>query len=187
MKASGPAAETGASIPWLSKLIATGLYTGFSPWASGTVGTLLGLAIAILPGVHTTLMLGILIVVGFFAGVKSARDVAEVVGHQLTAGAAYAKATFQEGSPHSTPDPSIVVIDEIVGMWITLLFVPHTVVALAIAFVAFRVMDIVKPEPAGRVERFGGGWGIMLDDAVAAIYANIVTQILVRVVIQRIA
>jgi phosphatidylglycerophosphatase A len=66
-----------------------------------------------------------------------------------------------------------MVIDEIVGMWISLLWMPKTVIAVAVAFILFRVMDVLKPEPARTVEKLPGGWGIMLDDVVAGLYANI--------------
>jgi phosphatidylglycerophosphatase A len=162
------------------RFIATGCYTGKIPWASGTFGTLLGLLIALLPGFSSPLILGPLALVGFAAGVVTSRRVAAWTGHRLSASAALAKSTFQKQSTHETADPSMVVIDEIVGMWITLLWLPFTPVSLVVAFVAFRVMDIVKPEPARRLERIPEGWGIMLDDVVAGVYANLLSQIIVR-------
>lgn len=118
-----------------------------------------------------------LIVAGFFVGVFASASVAAVEGNRLTRSAELAKATFQKAA-HSTPDPSIVVIDEIVGMWIALLFVPKTLPAVVVAFVAFRVFDIIKPFPAARLEAVPDGWGIMLDDVVAGIYANIATHLI---------
>ena len=150
------------------------------PWASGTFGTLFGLLVALIPGVSAPAVLGPLILAGFAAGVYSSRRVAAWTGHRLTGSAALAKSTFQKGSTHDTADPSIVVIDEVVGMWITLLWLPITPASLAIAFVAFRAMDIVKPEPARLLERIPRGWGIMLDDVMAGIYANVAAQIAVR-------
>lgn len=161
-------------IPFIPQLIATGLFSGYSPWASGTVGTLVGLLIYCIPGAESPLILGALIIAGFFAGVFSSARVARIVGHQLTRSAERAKAAFQSGS-HAEADPSIVVIDEIVGMWITLLFLPKTIPVLVIGFVAFRAMDILKPQPARFMERIPNGWGIMLDDVVAGVYANLLT------------
>ncbi len=163
-----------ATIPFLHRFIATGFFSGYSPWASGTVGTLVGLLIYLIPGLESPLTLGILIVSGFFAGVFSSARVADAVGHQLTETARRAKAVFQPDD-HTTPDPSIVVIDEIVGMWVTLLFLPKTLPVMLIGFFAFRVMDILKPQPARYMERIPNGWGIMLDDVVAGIYANLLT------------
>jgi len=168
-------------IPFFTNLIATGFFSGYIPWASGTFGTLVGILIYCLPGVEDTPILLTLTVVGFFAGVVTSGKVAAIVGNRLTATAALAKATFQPGE-HEAADPSIVVIDEIVGVWITLLFVPKSVVAILLAFVSFRAFDILKPPPARQVERVPRGWGIMLDDVIAGIYANIGTQIALLVI-----
>jgi phosphatidylglycerophosphatase A len=165
-------------IPFIHQLIATGFYSGYSPWASGTAGTAVGLLLYyVIPGMSDPIVLGIATLIGFFAGVRSSAVVAAVVGHQLTRSAELAKAKFQgsDTDAHKTADPSIVVIDEIVGMWITLLFLPKTIPVMIIGFFAFRAMDIIKPQPAKYLERFPNGWGIMLDDAAAGIYANLLT------------
>ena len=73
-------------------------------------------------------------------------------------------------------DPSKVVIDEWVGMWIALLMIPNEWLWLGIAFLLFRIFDIIKVYPANRFERLPGGWGIMMDDVVAGLYAGIITQ-----------
>ena len=70
-------------------------------------------------------------------------------------------------------DPGHVVIDEVVGILITLFLNPVTWKGAVAAFLAFRVMDIIKPYPADRFERLHGGLGVMADDAMAAIYANV--------------
>jgi phosphatidylglycerophosphatase A len=165
-----------ASIPIFHQLVATGLYSGYIPWASGTFGTLVGVLFYLIPGIEHPPVLGMMVIAGFFIGVWSSSRVAAIVGHQLTQSAEKAKQLFQQGE-HRTADPSIVVIDEIVGIWIALLFVPKTVPAVILAFVAFRAFDIIKPQPARALERIPNGWGIMLDDVVAGVYANIATQI----------
>lgn len=164
------------SIPFFTNLIATGFFSGYIPWASGTFGTLIGVLVYLLPGIENPAVLSTMIVVGLFVGVWTSRRVAGIVGHKLTRSAELAKATFQPGE-HEAADPSIVVIDEIIGMWIALLFVPKATVPVVITFVAFRAFDIVKPPPAQQLERIPNGWGIMLDDVVAGVYANIATQI----------
>lgn len=161
--------------PFLSTLIATGCYTGYIPWASGTFGSLVAVFAYLVPGMEAPQILIPLITIGMAAGVITSSSVANAVGHRLTASAARAKAIFQQGT-HSAADPSIIVIDEIVGMWISLLFLPKSWTALAIAFIAFRFFDIIKPYPAARLERLPNGWGIMLDDVAAGIYANILTH-----------
>jgi len=167
-------------VPFFSKLIATGLFTGYAPFAPGTAGSLAGLFLySFIPGMDTTVVLSIAIIVFFGLGVPSASAVARVVGHQLSRGAKTTKDLFQPGKQHP-PDPSIVVIDEVVGMWISLLLLPKNIAIAAAAFLAFRVFDIVKPYPARQLERYPNGWGIMLDDVVAGVYANIVVQVLVK-------
>lgn len=161
-------------IPFLAGFVATGFYSGYSPWASGTVGTLVGLALYLIPGAEQPAVLALMIAAGFFAGVFSSARVADIVGHQLTRTAELAKSTFQKDD-HKSADPSIVVIDEIVGMWITLLFLPKTIPVMIAGFFAFRAMDILKPQPARYLERIPNGWGIMLDDVVAGVYANLLT------------
>ncbi len=160
-------------LPLLTRLLATGLFTGYIPWASGTFGSLLALAFYAIPGAGAPSVLLPLIGAGFVAGVITAAQVARVEGPRLSATARLAKDTFQPGV-HAA-DPSIVVIDEIVGMWIALLFQPPGAVPAILAFLAFRAFDIVKPPPARQLERIPGGWGIMLDDVVAGIYANAAT------------
>lgn len=162
-----------------ARFIATGAFTGYLPWAPGTAGSLAGLLIALIPGAMDPAVLSVLIAAGLLAGAPAARAVAEHVGNRLTRTAAMAKERFQPGA-HAGPDPSIVVIDEMVGMWVALLFLPPSVPAYACAFLAFRAFDILKPPPARQLEAVPRGWGIMLDDVVAGIYANILTQLLVR-------
>ena len=73
-------------------------------------------------------------------------------------------------------DPGPVVIDEVVGMLITLAFIPVGWSAALAGFFLFRVFDVFKPYPAGRFEQLHGGLGVMADDAMAAVYANLVLR-----------
>jgi phosphatidylglycerophosphatase A len=74
-------------------------------------------------------------------------------------------------------DPARVVIDEVAGMCISLLFIPVTVKYVIAALILFRFFDIAKPLLIRKLEKLPGGWGIMLDDVLAGIYANILLQI----------
>src|ERR1700749_4971707 len=74
-------------------------------------------------------------------------------------------------------DPARVVIDEVAGMCISLLFVPVTIKYVIVALILFRFFDIVKPLFIRKLEKLPSGWGIMLDDVLAGVYANIVLQI----------
>lgn len=75
-----------------------------------------------------------------------------------------------------TADPQHVVIDEVCGQWISLLFMPPTWRSALLCLVLFRLFDIVKPPPARQLERLHGGMGVMLDDVAAGCYALLVAQ-----------
>ena len=85
-----------------------------------------------------------------------------------------------EVEPFWGKDSSRVVIDEVAGMCVSLLFIPVTIGYVAAAFVLFRFFDIVKPLYIRRTEKLPKGWGVMLDDVVAGIYANILLQIWIQ-------
>ncbi|MCK4596643.1 phosphatidylglycerophosphatase A, partial [bacterium] len=74
-------------------------------------------------------------------------------------------------------DPSQVVVDEMVGFWIALFALPRSLILVAIGFFLFRLFDIWKPFPIRRTERLREGWGIMVDDALAGIYTNVLLQL----------
>ncbi len=148
---------------FIIKLIATGGGAGYFPIAQGTAGALLALIlywILPLPSVPLFVLLVLLLLgVGIYAATVVEKEVVTRLG------AAAGK------------DPSIIVIDEIVGMLVALIALPKTMKVGIIAFVLFRIFDIVKPFPARRSERLVGGWGIMMDDVVAGIYANLITHL----------
>ena len=138
--------------------VATGFGLGRAPLAPGTVGSL-----ATLP------LIAGLWWVGGWSAVLAGAVVATLAGY-WAAGA---------GAAHfGRPDPGPVVIDEVAGQFVSLLFLAPTPAALATGFVLFRVFDIWKPFPAGAAERLPGASGIMTDDLVAGIYANVLHQAL---------
>lgn len=147
---------------WLdggATFIATAGYSGYAGIVPGTVGSLVGLLLY-LPMAERSLALSLgAVVLLFFLGVFASTHVATL---------------------WRVKDPHPIVVDEVVGMWISLLFVPFEWVYFIAAFLAFRFFDIVKPFPARQLEWLRGGWGIMLDDVAAGIYANLVVQCLVR-------
>ncbi|HWD87301.1 MAG TPA: phosphatidylglycerophosphatase A [Mucilaginibacter sp.] len=73
-------------------------------------------------------------------------------------------------------DPAKVVIDEVAGMWISLLFLPVCWQYTLAGLILFRIFDIVKPLYIRKMENLRGGWGIMFDDVLAGVYANILLQ-----------
>ena len=80
-------------------------------------------------------------------------------------------------------DPSCIVIDEVSGMLLSLLFIPHDLKYIIAAFFLFRIFDTLKPFPAGRLQSLKGSTGIMIDDIIAAFYTNILLQILLRLAV----
>jgi phosphatidylglycerophosphatase A len=135
--------------------VATGLGSGYAPIAPGTAGAAVGLLLfwplAELP----------------FALQAAATLVLSGVG--VTAAGAVARRSGRH-------DPGLVVIDEIAGMWVSLLLLPVTPVTAAAAFLLFRVMDVWKPWPARQLEALPGGWGIVADDLMAGVYANLLLR-----------
>jgi phosphatidylglycerophosphatase A len=77
----------------------------------------------------------------------------------------------------SKKDPRPCVIDEVAGQMIALLLIPHTIPFYAAGFFLFRVFDVLKPPPVRTAEKIPGGWGIMIDDVVAGLYALAVLQL----------
>jgi phosphatidylglycerophosphatase A len=143
----------------LLKVFASGLYSGYAPIASGTVGTLVGILVYLIPSFSETFIIVPACVVVFILGSLAAERMEKTYGH----------------------DPSIVTIDEVLGIWISLLLLQKSFVIIAAAFFLFRAFDIFKPWPARVFDRKQGGWNIMLDDVVAGLYTNIVLQIAVRI------
>lgn len=143
--------------PFLPMLIATGFGSGFSPVAPGTAGallaTLLWWGLSYLLSAPALLWTTVGLILAFTAaGVWSANRVA----------------------PYWGEDPSRVVVDEMVGVWLPLLAVPggHVFYMLA-AFVLFRLFDIFKPLGIRKMERFPGGIGVMMDDVLSGVYSFI--------------
>ena len=146
-----PVENGGARRPLLALGIATVGGVGYSPVAPGTAGSVAGLALWwILPS--TAAVQAITIVALFFLGSWSG-SVAE----------RYYRRT----------DPGHVVIDEVMGMLITLFLNPVGWRGALAAFFLFRLFDVIKPYPANRLEKLPGGVGVMADDGMAAVYANL--------------
>lgn len=70
-------------------------------------------------------------------------------------------------------DSGKIVIDEIVGQFLTFAFIPFTELNLILGFLLFRIFDIRKPYPINKSQKLSHGWGIMIDDVLAAVYANV--------------
>ena len=144
--------------------MALGFGSGKLPLAPGTWGAAVAL-LMIYPFAHWsiltfpqfTLFLSLLIVLFTWIGVKACDVLEDEWGK----------------------DPKQVVIDEMIGVWIALLGHPLSIFNFIAAFILFRFFDIAKPLGIRQLENIKGGWGVMLDDVLAGVYANIVLQILV--------
>tara|TARA_B100001123_G_C15339884_1_gene1034395 strand:+ start:3311 stop:3775 length:465 start_codon:yes stop_codon:yes gene_type:complete len=145
----------------LALLISTVGYLGYVPVAPGTVGSLIGLALFFfLQGTESTVVELGTIVALFVVGVWSS-TVAEKYFNRV--------------------DPAPVVIDETVGMLITLAFLPVNFLGAFVGFLIFRVLDVTKPFPVARLERLPRGLGVMADDGMAAVYGNLIMRGLLAV------
>ena len=103
-----------------------------------------------------------------------------LVGLALLAIAAGIPAATRLARAWQQKDPQSVVIDEVAGQWITMLFVPVSWKTLLVGFILFRAFDILKPPPVRQLERLPEGTGIVLDDIAAGLYALLVMQLILR-------
>jgi len=136
------------------------LFSGYAPFASGTVSSFVAVLIYLIPGFSNPTFMIAVISVFAILGWHTATKFENVYGK----------------------DPSQCTIDEFVGTWISLLFVPQKVLFIIIAFFIWRLLDIFKPFPAKQLEKLSGGAGIMLDDIVSALYSLIFIHIIIRLI-----
>ena len=144
----------------LYRLLATALYVGYVPWVPGTVASIFGLAVVLAVGENVSVS-GIVIALLFLAGVRASR-------------------LFEEETHRK--DDRRIVIDEVAGMLVALWGIQLSAGNLFAAFVSFRFFDILKPFPMRRAENIKGGWGVMLDDLLAGIYANLLLRMWIMLV-----
>lgn len=133
----------------LIKIFASGFGTGYSPFASGTAGTLVGVALFFLLPPKFILPAAILV---FIPGVYLS-TAAEKLWNKKDSGK--------------------IVIDEIAGYLFSMAFMPQSWLFAAIGFFLFRLFDVWKPSPAREAQALKGGWGVMMDDLIAGIYTNV--------------
>jgi phosphatidylglycerophosphatase A len=140
--------------------LATGAGSGYAPIAPGTAGSGVGLLLYALlirlPGAGFALAVAATALVGIWAAGRAERE-------------------------FGRKDDGRITIDEIAGMLVSLVALPVRLDVAVVAFFLFRLFDIVKPPPVRRLERLRGGLGVVTDDLVAGLYANLVGQILWRV------
>ncbi len=140
------------------ELIATGFFVGRSPYAPGTLGTLVGVPIVYLVAFNPWTILASVVFL-FVVGLISSNEVIKLTGGQ---------------------DPKQVVIDEIAGYVSCFLLVEPTLKTYILAFLLFRLIDIVKPFPINLFERFQGAFGVMLDDLAAGLLTSFILFLLLK-------
>lgn len=142
------------------KTLSTFFYVGYLPLIPGTFASIAGIALFYLVRGSTVLhilLVLFLIILGFFTSGR-------------------AEKVF------NVKDPRFIVIDEVSGMLLSLLFIPYDIKLIVMAFLLFRILDIFKPYPADRLQRLSGSIGIMSDDILAGIYTNIILQAVLRAI-----
>tara|TARA_Y100000588_G_scaffold394069_1_gene512664 strand:- start:900 stop:1376 length:477 start_codon:yes stop_codon:yes gene_type:complete len=145
----------GDGLNLVERLLVTGFFSGYSVFASGTCGSAVALLVyAFLPPLSPTSWIALLVIL-FLVAVYLSYKGEQEWGH----------------------DPPQVVIDEIVGFFVTTAFLPQSLLLGIVAFFLFRGLDIAKPPPARQAEDLPGGWGVVLDDVVAAVYANLLIRL----------
>ena len=142
---------------FIEKLLGSGFYTGYVPIASGTFGSLAALIIYLIPGFENPYVIFPAIIIFLVYGIYIGNKFESVYGK----------------------DPSECTIDEVVGTWISYLFLPKTIGIIIITFFLWRALDIIKPYPARKIENLKGGWGIMIDDVVSGFYTLIIMHLVV--------
>ena len=129
------------------RFVATFFYLGKLPFAPGSWGSLGALLLWLLLPVTFSVHLSVIVML-FILGVYSSNKMAKYLDDH---------------------DPSEIVIDEVVGMGISLFMLPHSLGLYLLAFILFRIIDIIKPLFIYRIQNLPGGWGIMLDDVLAGL------------------
>jgi len=139
-------------------LLATGFGVGNSPIDPGTLGTLLAIPVYYFLSNITSPLYEITLIGFFFLSVWISENAETFFGKK---------------------DDQRIVIDEMIGFLITMLWIPKTILFIIIGFILFRFFDILKPFPIRHLEkRLKGGFGVVLDDVAAGVYANIVLRLI---------
>ena len=142
-------------------IIATGFGVGYSPVAPGTLGTLVAIPIYYFLSDIPSPLYEITLIGFFFLSVWISENAQIFFGKK---------------------DDQRIVIDEIIGFLITMLWIPKTTRFIIIGFILFRFFDILKPIPIRRLEKgLKGGYGVVLDDVAAGVYANIILHLIGRI------
>jgi phosphatidylglycerophosphatase A len=150
-------------VGFFSTLFSSGFYTGYFPVASGTFGSAAALLFFLIPDFSDVYVLSASIILSLILGILTSPSMIKRYGS----------------------DPSVIVLDEFAGMWITMLicgFYSTGYLSLIVGFLMFRLFDIAKVFPASYFDNMKNGFGIMMDDVIAGIYGGF-SSILILIVI----
>ena len=146
------------------KLLFTGFYSGYSPVAPGTAASILAMLLYIIEyyifGNKVWICNLLLVLIMIFPAIKLADAGEKYFGEK---------------------DPPQVVLDEIMGYWISILLFSFNWKIVIYALLLFRIMDIIKPFPIKKTEDLKAGLGIMMDDYISGIYANLSLRIIILI------
>ena len=156
----------------MRKFIITFFYTGLSPLAPGTAGSFAASVVLVL-------------LLRYTAPNHAQWQIELIAGLLLASVFSIALGRWAIRRYHRK-DPQMFVLDEVSGICLTNLFLPiQNLKTIGLAFVVFRIFDVIKPPPCKQLEKLPAGWGILCDDLAAGLYANIVCQIAIRIVEHR--
>ncbi|MBN1634108.1 MAG: phosphatidylglycerophosphatase A [Ignavibacteria bacterium] len=158
-------ADNSIKIDLFSNLLNSALFVGYVPVASGTFGSMFALIFILIPGFDNIFIIAALTAVCFLLCLLTARKILKKFGD----------------------DPSVLVIDEVIGMWIALIILKLLngyseqlgLKEVIISFIAFRFFDIVKLQPAGYFDGMKNVFGVLMDDIIAGIYAGTISYLII--------
>jgi phosphatidylglycerophosphatase A len=155
--------DDNVKIDFFTMFLASAMFTGYFPVASGTVGSLFAVLFILIPGFYSPVVLIALFLIFLFAGIVVSDRMMQRYGE----------------------DPSVVVIDEVTGIWLSLFIISmfgydNLLLAGVLSFVTFRFFDILKVFPGNYFDRMNSGTGIMMDDVVAGVYSGFSSVLLIK-------
>jgi phosphatidylglycerophosphatase A len=156
--------DENVKIDFFTMFLASACFTGYFPVASGTVGSLFAVLFVLIPGFYSPVVLMTMTLMLFFVGIAVSDRMMDRYGE----------------------DPSVVVIDEVIGVWLSLFIISvfgydNLLLVSVVSFITFRAFDIFKVFPGNYFDKMNNGVGIMMDDVVAGVYSGFVSVLLIKV------
>jgi phosphatidylglycerophosphatase A len=155
--------DENVKIDFFTMFLASAMFTGYFPVASGTVGSLFAVLFILIPGFYSPVVLFTLFLIFLFVGIVVSDRMMQRYGE----------------------DPSVVVIDEVIGVWLSLFIISmfgydNLLLIGIVSFITFRFFDILKVFPGNYFDRMNSGTGIMMDDVVAGVYSGFASVLLIK-------